>query len=51
LTAEEAANGIYISGNTYPVKNTLKELGGVWVPTAKKWKVPLGTNISGLGAE
>jgi len=51
LMAEEAANGIYISGNTYPVKNTLKELGGVWVPTAKKWKVPLGTNISGLGAE
>ena len=51
LVAEEAANGIYISGNTYPVKNTIKGMGGIWVPNAKKWKLPLGTNISSLTSE
>jgi hypothetical protein len=29
-----------ITGNTYPVKDQLKALGGKWDPTAKGWKVP-----------
>ncbi len=29
-----------ITGNTYPVKDQLKALGGRWNPTAKGWDVP-----------
>ena len=31
---------IAISGNTYPVKDQLKALGGRWDPAAKCWNVP-----------
>ena len=29
-----------ISGNTYPVKDQLRALGGKWNPDAKAWMVP-----------
>lgn len=29
-----------ITGNTFPVKEALKALGGRWNPTAKGWNVP-----------
>ena len=29
-----------ITGNTYPVREQLKALGGIWVPTVKGWRVP-----------
>ena len=29
-----------ITGNTFPVKDAIKALGGRWNPTAKGWDVP-----------
>lgn len=29
-----------ITGNTYPVKDSIKKLGGRWDPVAKGWMVP-----------
>lgn len=29
-----------ITGNTYPVKDQIKALGGRWDPTRKCWNVP-----------
>jgi hypothetical protein len=29
-----------ISGNTYPVKDKLREMGGRWDPEEKVWRVP-----------
>jgi hypothetical protein len=31
---------VAITGNTYPVKDQLKALGGRWNPDAKAWMVP-----------
>jgi hypothetical protein len=31
---------IVLTGNTYPVKDQLKELGGKWDPDQKAWLVP-----------
>jgi len=31
---------VLITGNTYPVKDALKALGGKWDPNAKGWLVP-----------
>lgn len=31
---------IAISGNTYPVKDQLRKLGGKWDPNQKAWLVP-----------
>ena len=31
---------VLITGNTYPVRDALKELGGRWDPAAKGWRVP-----------
>lgn len=31
---------VVITGNTYPVKEQLKELGGRWDPDLKGWSVP-----------
>ena len=33
---------VLITGNTYPVKEALKSLGGRWDPASKGWKVPAG---------
>lgn len=35
-----ATNYITISGNTYPVRDQLKALGGRWNPDQKAWTVP-----------
>src|SRR5438477_4355069 len=32
---------VKISGNTYPVRDQLKALGGRWNPDAKAWMVPI----------
>ena len=34
------ANYVPIYGNTYPVKDQLKALGGRWDPGQRAWKVP-----------
>lgn len=31
---------VLITGNTYPVKDQIKDLGGRWDATAKGWRVP-----------
>jgi hypothetical protein len=31
---------IPITGNTYPVKDKLKALGGIWNPDTKAWMIP-----------
>lgn len=31
---------VLITGNTFPVKNQIKALGGRWDADAKGWKVP-----------
>jgi hypothetical protein len=31
---------VAITGNTYPVKDAIKSLGGRWNPDAKSWMVP-----------
>lgn len=31
---------VLITGNTYPVKDSIKALGGRWDPAAKGWRVP-----------
>lgn len=33
-------NTILITGNTYPVKDSIKALGGRWDAVAKGWRVP-----------
>jgi hypothetical protein len=35
-----APSTVAITGNTYPVKDALRALGGRWNPTAKAWMVP-----------
>lgn len=34
------SNTVLITGNTYPVKDALRALGGRWNATAKGWDVP-----------
>jgi hypothetical protein len=34
------ATGVMITGNTYPVREQLKALGGVWSQARKAWFVP-----------
>jgi len=48
LLFEPKANGIYVSGNTYPRKDNLKALGGIWRGNLKQWVLPTGTNTSSL---
>jgi hypothetical protein len=31
---------VLVTGNTYPVKDALRDLGGRWDATAKGWRVP-----------
>lgn len=33
-------NTVLVTGNTYPVKDQIKELGGRWDAAAKGWRVP-----------
>lgn len=32
---------VLITGNTYPVREQLKAIGGRWVPNKKAWSVPV----------
>lgn len=36
------SNTVLITGNTYPVKDQIKALGGTWNKLAKGWTVPAG---------
>jgi hypothetical protein len=38
--ATAASTTVLITGNTYPVKDTLKAMGGRWDAEAKGWRVP-----------
>ena len=40
--------GIYLSGNTYRFKNTIKAKGGIWNRNKKQWILKPGTNLSNL---
>lgn len=41
MSAKKAAvPTVLIVGNTFPVKEQLKALGGRWDPTANGWRVP-----------
>jgi len=33
-------NTVLVTGNTYPVKDSIKALGGRWDAAAKGWRVP-----------
>ena len=50
-------NLVAITGNTYPVKDQLKSLGGRWNADAKAWMVPLAKAdearkiVAGAGAK
>ncbi len=34
-------NTVLVAGNTYPVKDSIKALGGRWDAAAKGWRVPV----------
>ena len=36
----DAPNTVLVTGNTFPVKDALKGLGGKWDAAAKGWRVP-----------
>lgn len=42
ITAKEQADSptVLITGRTFPVKDKLKELGGIWSPAENGWRVP-----------
>jgi hypothetical protein len=37
-----------IKGNTYPLKETIKKLGGTWLPLNKTWAIPISVDIEPL---
>jgi len=39
-TTTTSSTVVAISGNTYPVKDQLRALGGRWNPDARAWMVP-----------
>ena len=39
LNFEEEDNRILVSGKTFPLKDTLKGLGGLWNPAKKAWSL------------
>ena len=48
LIAETSGEAIWISGATYDNRELLKSLGATWVPAEKKWRLPVGTDLSSL---
>jgi hypothetical protein len=42
----QAAATVLITGDTYPVKDQLKALGGVWSPAEKGWRVPKAQELA-----
>jgi hypothetical protein len=46
LVADISSEAIWVSGNTYQNRDSLKSLGAVWVPDKKKWRLPAGTDLS-----
>lgn len=36
----QTMNAVAITGNTYPVRRELRDMGGEWDGTAKAWMVP-----------
>lgn len=48
LKAEVLSDGIYLSGNTYNYKDHIKSLGGTWLPDQKRWRLPVGTDLTSL---
>ena len=40
MTTQCTERRVEITGNTYPVKEQIKALGGRWNPRAKSWSVP-----------
>jgi hypothetical protein len=41
MTLEEKDGALYIGGNTFPHRATLKQVGAVWDPAKKLWVAPL----------
>jgi len=40
MTTATQNKSVLITGNTYPVKDQLRAMGGLWNPEAKGWMVP-----------
>ena len=40
----------YVTGNTFPLKETLKTLGGQWEPATKSWTFPPAFDAAPLRA-
>lgn len=43
------STSILVTGNTYPVRDKLRALGGRWDAAAKGWRVPVGRAIEAQG--
>ena len=50
LTFEKRGNGILVSGDTFPIKADLKELGGAWNKTLVGWIFPASRKIAVIGS-
>lgn len=48
MTSRAAAKYLPVSGNTYPVKDAIKALGGRWSGAEKCWMVPAGKHEQAL---
>ena len=48
LKAEVLSDGIYLSGNTFAYKDHIKSLGATWLPDQKRWRLPVGADLSSL---
>lgn len=40
MTTQTKTSSVLIAGNTFPVKEQLKSMGGRWDAVAKGWRVP-----------
>lgn len=38
--ARRRREGLALIGNTYPIKDTIKDAGGLWDPDSKTWLMP-----------
>ena len=44
------SEGLIVKGNTYPIKDQIKELGGIWDSRQKQWLMPDQAAVSACAA-
>lgn len=49
MTTATATKTLLVTGNTYPVKDQIKALGGRWDAAAKGWRVPVAQYERAMG--